>query len=870
MQSYILLKEFMNQCDISLDNFSYVLEKISEKDKKSEIIDYDISIISKILVDTYNLNRKEVKTISNCLNKIGIILGRTEKQLLKKYLDYKNFEDLVKLSQITNIDSETLKNIININCSDHSTEAVEYFISAWKEAEEKKDIAKQQDYILSLLTRIINQFAINTLSLAEIYEYNLPFFNDSLSNASLEKLSAFCDNKKYSISKVRRKFNDFYSLLLREDLNDMSKKNLLEDVMNIHKNDFFSFYKTEDYGFIYININQRWFDKFNSVNSFMDYVLYVIRSVYRLLDNHKAIAVRIGNIYANGKNLKWQLYRYLGIYGEHFIPCKEEKSFYHPEELCIDKASYLGYSFDNEQIKLFKKYFKGSISKENLAKNLYISVEELSEIIMDFDNIWYGYTFCDCISIGGFPSVQNKEMDFIKNSTELLMIFYKYRMDDRKIPCPVCSGLNISGNSFPEIGLRSWECKNLICPERSKSNRGKRYSKKSIFMQQGVADSNSADIISRDILSKWRRDIVDSASNNDIIEMLIKYFSFSGEKILFINEDNFYSEKMFSRQISYISIDEIANAKISPIFSEYFNNGNYIKRYIINKKKLNTKNSFDLDTLLSRKDSLLIEGDSFDILNKFPHNSITAAVTSPPYYNAREYSQWSNLYLYLSDMYGIIKAAFNVLKPGGVFLFNIGDICNNENTVVKSNMGNKRILLGAYSIDLFERAGFELIDNILWDKGEPQSNRHKNDGKFTPHYQKPMNVYEHMLIFKKPGADMIKYDDINNVIPKDWSNNVVLFSPVIKINCNGENTYGHTAPYPEDIPIFVSKVFTNSADDIILDPFAGSGTSIIGAFKSGHKSIGIELSSEYCQLIVNKLSKLNISVEYIKKQETNL
>lgn len=54
MQSYILLKKFMNQHDISFNNFSYVLDKISEKDRQSEIIGYDISIFEKILVDTYN------------------------------------------------------------------------------------------------------------------------------------------------------------------------------------------------------------------------------------------------------------------------------------------------------------------------------------------------------------------------------------------------------------------------------------------------------------------------------------------------------------------------------------------------------------------------------------------------------------------------------------------------------------------------------------------------------------------------------------------------------------------------------------------------------------------------------------------------
>ena len=175
-------------------------------------------------------------------------------------------------------------------------------------------------------------------------------------------------------------------------------------------------------------------------------------------------------------------------------------------------------------------------------------------------------------------------------------------------------------------------------------------------------------------------------------------------------------------------------------------------------------------------------------------------------------------------------------------------------------MGNKRILLGAYTIHIFTAAGFELLDNILWDKGEPQSNRQKNDGKFTPFYQKPMNVYEHMFIFKKTGAPAIVSDDVKSALPQGWENNIVPFSPVIKINSKGENTLGHTAPFPEDIPTFVSRVFTRSKDDIVLEPFAGSGTSLIAASNSDVKSLGIELCEEYVSLIENICTESNIKI----------
>ena len=69
-------------------------------------------------------------------------------------------------------------------------------------------------------------------------------------------------------------------------------------------------------------------------------------------------------------------------------------------------------------------------------------------------------------------------------------------------------------------------------------------------------------------------------------------------------------------------------------------------------------------------------------------------------------------------MFNIVRNALMVLDDGGIFVYNIGDINGNEMTVAKSNMGIKRMLLGAYSILIFEKAGYELVENYIWNKGE--------------------------------------------------------------------------------------------------------------------------------------------------------
>jgi DNA modification methylase len=209
-------------------------------------------------------------------------------------------------------------------------------------------------------------------------------------------------------------------------------------------------------------------------------------------------------------------------------------------------------------------------------------------------------------------------------------------------------------------------------------------------------------------------------------------------------------------------------------------------------------------------------------------------------------------------MYLTAKGSFQALQKGGVFFFNIGDIFDNEKIIVKSKMGGKRIPLGAYIILLFQKAGFELLDNVVWDKGEPQTNRHKNDGNNVPYYQRPANCYEHIFIFKKPGAKLKLNQNKKQLIDSNYQK----FIPVYKIGPGGINRYGHTAPFPETVPLLSLQCFTNEGE-IVLDPFLGSGTSVIVAEQCKRKGLGIELKEEYVKLSTKRAQDRGITIEII-------
>jgi len=351
----------------------------------------------------------------------------------------------------------------------------------------------------------------------------------------------------------------------------------------------------------------------------------------------------------------------------------------------------------------------------------------------------------------------------------------------------------------------------------------------------------------------------------------------------------------FYHRIKYIQNIEETPIVIKEFINQYIK---YVKELFQQKYK---HTDYKLVDFLKQKDDgiKVIWGDCLNVLRSMKSESVHVMVTSPPYYNAREYSQWKNLREYLDDMRKIIREAYRVLDNHRVFVFNVGDIFDNDKLKTNSVWGKRRLPLGAYFINIFEEEGFTFVDDFIWDKGEVQSERHKNGGRPYPFYQHPANCYEHILIFHKHRLDKTRYpcpicgclkvnDNTQSAIGlqswecknlqcfrrsksnrgkrfslktlltqtnqfkkheiplefiKKWRRDIVNFPPVIKINSKGINIIGHTAPYPQIIPELAIRMFSYEGE-IVLDPFAGSFTSVIVAKYFNRIGVGIEINKD--------------------------
>jgi DNA modification methylase len=554
-----------------------------------------------------------------------------------------------------------------------------------------------------------------------------------------------------------------------------------------------------------VRINQEVIEKLTSVNAIRHALCALLQSLYNAINNYGFLAIVIEPILFGSRSIQWEIAADMMLFAEKH------------RELPLDKAYFQWERIRSETIEYIKNV------DVNKAK---------------FNLVNEGFTYRDCFVLADSNDQVGK----------LLLIFQKNERDDTLIPCPTCWSMDVQGNSYSSLGVRSWECNNLLCPDRSKYNRGKRYSFRGLIMQQAIFDCRNE--IPIESIRRWMRDVAYNVSQSEIMDMLVRHYSINGDTVHVHNWSTFNAATL-GRKIKHHDL-QLKSKHI------LFWNGPFFKRFMAKSPK----DSAEIINLGDDNFQVLV-GDSARVLRSLPAATFDGAVTSPPYFNAREYAQWPNMYCYLHDMFEITQEVFRTLKPGAIYLYNVFDYFDNERTVVFSAMGQRRMLLSAYTVYIFRRAGFELIGNIVWDKGDIEGKRGFNAGNFSPYYQSPFNCWEHIFIFRKPFSSGNKRSKTHLMFSGSYSRTLRL-KPVIKM-VRGKNTHGHSAPFPDAIPeLLISRLPKGS---IVLDPFAGSLTTGRVAERFGVRSICIEKSEEYCKL---GLRMLKTEREAIKKEHSQL
>ncbi len=252
----------------------------------------------------------------------------------------------------------------------------------------------------------------------------------------------------------------------------------------------------------------------------------------------------------------------------------------------------------------------------------------------------------------------------------------------------------------------------------------------------------------------------------------------------------------------------------------------------------------------------VIVGDSRK-MEEISDSTVDLVVTSPPYWHIKNYKvkgrigYGQSLHDYLKSLYLVWSECFRVLKPGSRLCVNIGD------QFLRSIVyGRYKISpLHAEIISQCEQIGFDYMGSIIWQKKTTMNTT--GGATIMGSYPYPPNGlieidYEFILIFKKSG----KSRSVNKAIKEkskltkeEWKS---YFSG--HWNFNGAKQIGHEAMFPEELPRRLIKMFS-FAEDVILDPFVGSGTTVEVANELERNAIGYEINPDFLPIIKEKIAK---------------
>lgn len=264
----------------------------------------------------------------------------------------------------------------------------------------------------------------------------------------------------------------------------------------------------------------------------------------------------------------------------------------------------------------------------------------------------------------------------------------------------------------------------------------------------------------------------------------------------------------------------------------------------------------------------IYQGDARD-QGRVPRESVHLVVTSPPYWTLKEYPEcpgqlgWTKDYgAFLEQLGEVWKSCFDALVPGGRLVCVVGDVCLSR----RQNGGRHMVVpLHASIQEQCRSIGFDNLAPIIWHKIANAKREAKGSrGSFLGKPYEPNSVIkndiEFVLMLRKPGGyrSPSLAARILSVIPKDRHER---WFQQIWNGPGGASTRQHPAPYPLEIAERLVRMFS-FAGDTVLDPFAGTATTLVAAGKWGRNSIGVEIEPSYVDTAEKRLAhEANVIVQ---------
>jgi site-specific DNA-methyltransferase (adenine-specific) len=228
---------------------------------------------------------------------------------------------------------------------------------------------------------------------------------------------------------------------------------------------------------------------------------------------------------------------------------------------------------------------------------------------------------------------------------------------------------------------------------------------------------------------------------------------------------------------------------------------------------------------------------SSESMHQIPDNCVALMITSPPYNVGKDYDDDLDLDEYLGLLHRVFTETHRVIEPGGRVAVNV------------ANLGRKPYLpLNQYVSSLLTEIGFDLRGEIIWQKAKSAGGSCAWGSWRSAKNPTLRDLHEYVIVASKgsyarqrAGEDTIGKDTFLEATVSIWD-----------ILPESARRVGHPAPFPVELPRRLIELYT-FRDDLILDPFVGSGTTAVAAVETGRHFVGFDLSEEYLDIAERRI-----------------
>jgi DNA modification methylase len=250
--------------------------------------------------------------------------------------------------------------------------------------------------------------------------------------------------------------------------------------------------------------------------------------------------------------------------------------------------------------------------------------------------------------------------------------------------------------------------------------------------------------------------------------------------------------------------------------------------------------------------------DSRELLKDIPSETIQLVVTSPPYWNARDYEHKLQIGYnqtfdeYAASLMKIWEESVRALLPDGKIAVNIGNIYYNKDGEKKKTTANLMNLVWN-QLNSFDSMRF--MGTIYWEKSTMRKQKALMGSYPYPSAFLISTALEAIFVFRKIGYRQVppEIKELSRITKEEFR---LLRRPIWRINGISNE---HPAPFPPELPRRLIKMYS-FVGDTILDPFLGSGTTLIEAARLNRNSIGVEVNEKYLKIIKARIRKSRIAL----------